>query len=62
MTEGVQATEKQKSCRRLNCCQVMDEQMEAGKLEREGSRRKVEREGEKPFTGTGTQGVVLITL
>ena len=40
----------------------MDEQMEAGKLEREGSRRKVEREGEKPFTGTGTQGVVLITL
>lgn len=61
MTEGVGAKEKQKSCWRPNRCQVMDEQMEVGKLEREGSRQKVEREGEKPFTCWYT-GSVLIGL
>lgn len=39
----------------------MDDQMEVGKLEREGSRQKVEREGEKPFTCWYT-GSVLIGL
>lgn len=62
MTERVFAGPKnRKSCGRLNC-QVMDEQMEVGKLEKERSRLKeVQWEGENNLLA-GTQGVILITL
>ncbi len=50
MREWVQATEKQKSCNRLNCCQVMDEQMEVGKLERARSRQRSTEGRRKLFT------------